>query len=75
MYPNPVKQVVNFDLIYHNGDYKIYDNMGILIKKGILKNKSINLEMLSGGIYFIEINYTTEEKGTNKVYTSILVKE
>ncbi|WP_452603064.1 T9SS type A sorting domain-containing protein [Pontimicrobium sp. MEBiC06410] len=56
MYPNPAKDVLNIKL---KGDiaatYKIMDITGKTVIKGELM-KSINLESLQAGVYFIQVN-------------------
>ena len=67
MYPNPVKDKLNFE--YELKDVKIYSQEGRLIKNYISTN-SIDFGNLSNGIYYVDA-ITTENK---KVHSKI-VKE
>lgn len=49
IYPNPTNSIIYFS---ENIDYKLYNVVGTLIKKG--EGKSIDLSLLSNGIYILE---------------------
>ncbi|MEM5565565.1 reprolysin-like metallopeptidase [Psychroserpens sp. AS72] len=59
LYPNPVKgDVINVKSSYTNISYEIYNTVGQLVGKGIVKNDIINIGSLDGAIY--QIRFTTE---------------
>jgi hypothetical protein len=60
LYPNPTQKELNiqsntFDFS-KNVDYNISDITGKTVKKGMAKNKKINVENLNSGVYFIDLS-------------------
>ena len=54
IYPNPVKgDLLNVKSDYTNVNYEIYNMVGQLVGKGIVKNDRINISELDGAIYQI----------------------
>jgi chitodextrinase len=57
LYPNPVKEdVIYISDIDSNPNYIIYNIMGTIVAKGVLKIKEINVGQLTRGIYIITLN-------------------
>jgi hypothetical protein len=57
LYPNPVKEdVIYISDIDSNPNYIIYNIMGTIVAKGVLKIKEINVSQLTRGIYIITLN-------------------
>lgn len=58
IFPNPSNQILNFSLQLHsaNPQFFIYDVLGQLVANGIVQNKTININALSNGVYFLQIN-------------------
>tara|TARA_R110000787_G_scaffold17180_1_gene54196 strand:- start:30465 stop:32276 length:1812 start_codon:yes stop_codon:yes gene_type:complete len=56
IYPNPVSETLYFN-ISNVASIKIYDSLGRVVKQSaMINNNLINVENLTNGIYFIEIN-------------------
>jgi hypothetical protein len=65
LYPNPVKgDVLNVKTDYTNMSYEIYNIVGQLVGRGIVKNKSIDVSSLDGAIY--QIRFTSEGETITK---------
>jgi len=57
LYPNPVKgDVLNIRTTSENVNYMITNMIGQLVAKGQLKNNSIDVNALQGGVYLIELS-------------------
>ncbi len=54
--PNPVVQRLNINNIESDIDFKIYNSMGVLIKKGRSENNTIEVEELKSGAYLLIIS-------------------
>jgi hypothetical protein len=66
-YPNPVKSTLTLKNINSNYNYRIYDISGKLLKQDLkYSSKTINIDYLNKGIYFIEIE-TDNIKATAKI--------
>lgn len=57
VYPNPAFNTlfIDYPLELANKNYSIYDATGKIVKQGVLNQNSIDIEMLSAGIFMIEI--------------------
>ncbi len=57
IFPNPSNQILNFSLQLNSASpqYFIYDLLGQKIMSAVIKNKSININALSNGVYFLQI--------------------
>ncbi len=65
LYPNPVKgDLLNVKSDYSNLNYEIYNMVGQLVGKGIVKNDAINISELDGAIY--QIIFTLEDETLTK---------
>ncbi|WP_051229581.1 immunoglobulin-like domain-containing protein [Psychroserpens burtonensis] len=65
LYPNPVKGgVLRVKTDYTNMSYEIYNIVGQLVGRGIVKNKSIDVSSLDGAIY--QIRFTSEGETITK---------
>ena len=65
LYPNPVKgDIINLKTTYTNMSYEIYNTVGQLVGRGIVKNDSIDISNLDGAIY--QIRFTTEGETLTK---------
>ena len=65
LYPNPVKgDIINLKTTYTNMSYEIYNTVGQLVGRGIVKNDSIDISSLDGAIY--QIRFTTEGETLTK---------
>lgn len=65
-YPNPFESKIYFN--QHSGSelpYKVYTYQGVLVKQGISTDNQIDLQMLSNGLYIIQIE-TSEGLMTGK---------
>ncbi len=71
VYPNPTTGIIQFSKQLENEIYQITSLTGVTVKKGIIKNKSIDLTNLTTGIYFIKI---TDNK-TGVVKVTKIIKE
>ena len=58
VYPNPAENVLNINQSFGsiNSSYRIINLLGQTIKKGIIKNNSINISKLKKGIYILELS-------------------
>ena len=57
LFPNPVKNEINFKGIPKISEYEIYNIDGRLITKGSYRpNNSVNVSKLEKGVYFIKVN-------------------
>jgi hypothetical protein len=58
VYPNPANSIlnINFPGGFKNQNYSIYDVSGKLVLNGVINQNSINIESLTDGIYFLELN-------------------
>lgn len=70
IYPNPVRDIVNFSSEQKVKSIDIINVNGTLIKSEILSSRSVNVSGLGKGIYLMKFNF---EDGTSKVQK--LVKE
>ena len=65
LYPNPVKGgVINVKTSYINMSYEIYNTVGQIVGRGIVKNNTIDVSSLDGAIY--QIRFTTEGETLTK---------
>jgi hypothetical protein len=59
-YPNPIQKDLNLQStaieLSKNVTYYISDTTGKIVKKGNVKNKTIDVENLNSGVYFIHLN-------------------
>ncbi|WP_299223709.1 immunoglobulin-like domain-containing protein [uncultured Psychroserpens sp.] len=61
LYPNPVKgNSLHVVTTYKDVTYEVYNTVGQIVAKGILKNNTIDVSNLDGAIY--QIKFTTEGK-------------
>lgn len=68
-YPNPVRNILNLKNIQGDFSYRIYNVSGQLLKSDMKqKTKSINVNELKSGIYFLEI------KSSSGLFTQKLIK-
>ena len=56
MYPNPTNGLLNIKNINEDYNFTILNNLGEVVMAG-KSDKTINVESLSKGIYFLNINY------------------
>jgi hypothetical protein len=57
VYPNPASNEVRFDNDkFNNSEYSIYSLLGETISNGTITNKSIDINNLTPGFYYIKIN-------------------
>ena len=57
LYPNPVKDVLNIELIdADSATFKITNLLGQTVKSGTLRQQGIDVSNLQTGIYVIEVN-------------------
>ncbi len=57
MYPNPVKNVLNIELVdAESATFRITNLLGQTVKSGILRQQGIDVSSLQDGIYVIEVN-------------------
>ena len=70
LYPNPVKGgAINVKSDYTNMSYEIYNTVGQLVGKGIVKNDIIDISNLDAAIY--QIQFTAE----NEILTKRFIKQ
>ncbi|WP_298893481.1 immunoglobulin-like domain-containing protein [uncultured Psychroserpens sp.] len=70
LYPNPVKgNVLNVKSDYSDIQYEIYNTVGQLVGKGIVKNDIIDISHLDGAIY--QIRFTSE----GETFTKRFIKQ
>ncbi len=63
--PNPINS--HFNIIgLEEGTFKIYNNVGRIIKHGFFLNSSINIENFPKGVYYIQL-YSGTENYTKKI--------
>ena len=68
IYPNPVKDVLNIDLKTNQGEVKIFDLSGKVIKTAsVNKSGSVDVSKLSKGLYIVEITMNGTSKVTKKI--------
>ena len=68
IYPNPVKDVLNIDLKANQGEVKIFDLSGKVIKTAsVNKSGSVDVSKLSKGLYIVEITINGSSKVTKKI--------
>lgn len=68
IYPNPVKDVLNIDLKTNQGNVKIFDLSGKVIKTATVnKSGSVDVSKLSKGMYMVEITTNGNTKVTKKI--------
>lgn len=68
IYPNPVKDVLNIDLKNNQGEVKIFDLSGKVIKTAsVNKSGSVDVSKLSKGLYIVEITMNGTSKVTKKI--------
>lgn len=66
LYPNPSNSYVNISIPYEmikKTTFILYDNLGKVIQRGyfyLIENK-LDVSDLSNGIYYIDINYNTQQ--------------
>lgn len=70
IYPNPVTETINIEIINNEGDLRIYDIEGRLIKTDIITLGKTTLNVkelkLNSGIYLFEVN-SNNEKSIHKI--------
>ena len=54
IYPNPTSDILNISGTSSEKDFKIYNAVGQIVSDGKTKNKTINVQHLIKGIYFIQ---------------------
>ncbi len=62
IYPNPVKDVMNFVNVTANSTYKIYDSSGRLIQAGSIIQRRVNVNGLPSGVYILDVTSGGETK-------------
>lgn len=64
MYPNPASNTIQFSGIRNRLQYRIYNTLGNLIAQGSIDNsqKSIDISMITSGMYLVEITVNTQSK-------------
>lgn len=68
IYPNPVKDVLNIDLKTNQGEVKIFDLSGKVIKTAsVNKSGSVDVSKFSKGLYIVEITINGTSKVTKKI--------
>jgi hypothetical protein len=55
IYPNPVSDILNISGISTQNDFEIYNAIGQKVDEGKTKNKTVNVNRLMKGIYFIHL--------------------
>lgn len=55
VFPNPVSDILNISGITSDSDFEIYNAAGQKVSKGKTKNKTVNVNHLLKGVYFIQI--------------------
>ncbi len=55
VFPNPTKGIIYFSNDLTNNKYKVFSNLGRLVKSGIINKNELLLDDLNSGIYFIKI--------------------
>ncbi len=69
-YPNPVEDNIIISLkAFDNTTYQVVNQLGQIVKKGIVKSKEINLSSLNTGMYMLVIQQE------NQIYTKRFVKK
>lgn len=69
VYPNPVVDVVNFDLQGKVTSVEVYDAAGKLVKSANDGAKSLNVSNLAKGSYLVKVN------ADNQIYTKKVIKK
>jgi hypothetical protein len=57
IFPNPVKSVLNFDLVSTEVSYSILSATGNSVEQGQCLRKTIDVSHLRPGLYFIQIEH------------------
>jgi len=66
LYPNPVKEILNINNATIE-NYKLYNNLGVLIKEGKVDANQINFSELSSGVYILKLHNISNNTFTKKV--------
>jgi len=53
VYPNPANEFISFNIDWNQFDYQIFDGSGREVLSGETSSKTINIEMLSNGTYYL----------------------
>ncbi len=68
-YPNPVKDILNFNKDFQNAAIRIYDITGQLVEETLLNSSFLNVANIETGMYILEI------KEGNNFYNGKFIKE
>jgi hypothetical protein len=55
IFPNPVSDIINVSGISDSNNFEIYNSVGQKVSEGKIKNKTVNVNRLIKGLYFIKI--------------------
>ncbi len=69
IHPNPSQNTININNITNFKSYKIYNNLGQVVKQNNLIETQINLSNLTAGVYILELI------GTNKTQSTRIIKK
>lgn len=61
IYPNPTSDVLNISGISSEKDFKIYNSVGQMVNEGKTNNRTVNVQHLTKGVYFIQL-YEKEDQ-------------
>jgi hypothetical protein len=56
IYPNPTSSILNIEIEKDDLQYVIYNTQGLLINKGNVESKQIDVSKLSSGMYVLQLN-------------------
>jgi hypothetical protein len=55
VFPNPTTGKIDFQNQFTNDTFQVFTITGSVVKKGVIRNNSLELSVLKAGIYFIKI--------------------
>ena len=64
VFPNPVLDILNFEIPFDNAKVKIINSTGAILKEVVLNENTINISDLNSGLYILLVE---DEKGPIKV--------
>lgn len=70
IYPNPAKTYITIESTDKIESYKILNQLGEIIKEGLLTLQAINIESLSSGIYHLQVITKKQKIYTHKLVVS-----
>jgi hypothetical protein len=60
IFPNPVKDILNFNHVSDNDSYRILSSTGKLIEQGQHVRNAIDVQHLSPGLYFVQLEHENQ---------------